>query len=134
MNKSLCLPVCLLAVTLVGLSAATVARAQDSAEATHEGTLAAPPPTLDKGDNAWVLTSSALVLMMTAPGLAMFYGGLVRKKNVVNVFMQCFFLMGLNTVLWGLCCYSLCFGGTGAWLGDTSLFFMKGVESTWTES
>ena len=53
------------------------------------------------GDTAWMLTSSALVLFMTAPGLAMFYGGLVRKKNVLGVMMQCVFLMGLMTVIWG---------------------------------
>ena len=58
---------------------------------------------LDRGDNAWMLASSALVLMMTAPGLAMFYGGLVRKKNVLSVMMQCIFLMGLMTVIWAHC-------------------------------
>src|SRR4029078_1424727 len=62
------------------------------------------------GHNAWMLTSSALVLFMTAPGLAMFYSGLVRKKNVLGVMMQCLFLMGLMTVLWGLYGYSLSFG------------------------
>src|SRR5690606_12686698 len=55
---------------------------------------------LNSGDNAWLLTSSALVLMMTAPGLAMFYSGLVRRKNVLGVMMQCMFLMGLMTVVW----------------------------------
>jgi Amt family ammonium transporter len=64
------------------------------------------------GHNAWMLTSSALVLFMTAPGLAMFYSGLVRKKNVLGVMMQCLFLMGLMTVIWGLYGYSLAFGGT----------------------
>ena len=58
------------------------------------------------GDNAWMLTSSALVLMMTAPGLAMFYSGLVRKKNVLSVMMQCIFLMCLMTVIWAL--YGFC--------------------------
>ena len=62
------------------------------------------------GHNAWMLTSSALVLFMTAPGLAMFYGGLVRKKNVLSVIMQCLFLMALMTVIWGLYGYSLAFG------------------------
>ncbi|HVU86524.1 MAG TPA: ammonium transporter [Pirellulales bacterium] len=93
-----------------------------------------PQPPLDKGDNAWMLTSSALVLMMTAPGLAMFYGGLVRKKNVVNVFMQCFFLMGMNTVLWALFCYSLCFSGSNPYIGDTKMFFMEGVGGQWDDS
>ena len=62
------------------------------------------------GNNAWMLTSSALVLFMTAPGLAMFYGGLVRKKNVLSVIMQCLFLMAMMTVIWGLYGYSLAFG------------------------
>ncbi len=62
------------------------------------------------GHNAWMLTSSALVLFMTAPGLAMFYGGLVRKKNVLGVIMQCLFLMAMMTVIWGLYGYSLAFG------------------------
>ena len=63
------------------------------------------------GHNSWMLTSSALVLFMTAPGLAMFYGGLVRKKNVLGVVMQCVFLMALMTVVWALWGYSLAFGG-----------------------
>ena len=69
---------------------------------------AAPPapsaavPTLDTGDNAWMLTSSALVLFMTAPGLALFYSGLVRKKNVLGVMMQCIFLECLMTIIWAL--------------------------------
>ncbi len=111
-----------------------------SAEKTQEGAPAEPavnpPPVhqLDRGDNAWMLTSSALVLFMTTPGLAMFYGGLVRKKNVVSVLMQCLFLMGLMTVIWATVGYSLAFGGSEAWLGDTSFFFMKGVEPTWTDS
>ena len=62
------------------------------------------------GNNAWMLTSSALVLFMTAPGLAMFYGGLVRKKNMLSVMMQCLFLMCMMTVIWGLYGYSLAFG------------------------
>src|SRR5690606_35916560 len=66
------------------------------------------------GNNAWMLTSCALVLFMTAPGLAMFYGGLVRKKNVLSVMMQCLFLMGLMTVIWALYGYSLAFGGSDA--------------------
>ena len=61
--------------------------------------------------NAWMLAASALVLLMTGPGLALFYGGLVRKKNVLGVMMQCIFLMGLNSVIWALWGYSLAFGG-----------------------
>src|SRR5689334_17984031 len=70
----------------------------------------APPP-IDTGDTAWVLTASALVLMMTLPGLALFYGGLVRAKNVLNVLMQCMLSAGIIGVLWILVGYSLAFSG-----------------------
>src|SRR5262245_62154754 len=80
------------------------------------------------GHNAWMLTSSALVLFMTAPGLAMFYSGLVRKKNVLSVMMQCVFLMGLITLVWGTYGYSLAFGGANPYIGDMSHLFMKGVQ------
>jgi Amt family ammonium transporter len=92
----------------------------------------APKP-LDRGDNAWMLTSSALVLMMTGPGLAMFYCGLVRKKNVLSVIMQCFFLMGLMTVIWALYGYTLAFGGADAWIGNGDYLFMKGVQAEWVD-
>ncbi len=85
------------------------------------------------GHNAWMLTSCALVLFMTAPGLAMFYGGLVRRKNVLSVMMQCIFLMGLMTVLWALVGYSLAFGGDGAYLGNFDHVFMEGVQRFWNE-
>jgi len=85
------------------------------------------------GHNAWMLTSCALVLFMTAPGLAMFYGGLVRRKNVLSVMMQCMFLMGLMTVLWALYGYSLAFGGDGPYIGNCDYLFMNGVERTWDE-
>ena len=80
------------------------------------------------GHNAWMLTSAALVLFMTAPGLAMFYSGLVRKKNVLGVMMQCIFLMGMMTVIWGLYGYSLAFGGKNPYIGDGEFLFMKGVQ------
>jgi len=92
------------------------------------------PPSIDTGDNAWMLTSSALVLMMTAPGLALFYSGLVRKKNVLGVMMQCFFLMGLMTVIWALYGFSLAFSGSGPWIGDLGHVFMEGVQAEWDES
>ncbi len=108
---------------------------------------AAAPPTLEEvntkadaaalaGHNAWMLTCSALVLFMTAPGLAMFYGGLVRQKNILSVMMQCLFLMGLMTVLWGLYGYSLAFGtaeGTvlEPYVGDGDYLFMNDVSRTW---
>jgi Amt family ammonium transporter len=121
-------------------------------EATATETEAPAPPTIEEvnakadaaalaGHNAWMLTSCALVLFMTAPGLAMFYGGLVRKKNVLSVIMQCLFLMALMTVLWGLYGYSLAFGGNDAsiggkfnpYIGNTDYLFMRNVARTWSE-
>src|SRR6478672_5370078 len=64
------------------------------------------------GDNAWMLVSAALVLLMTGPGLALFYGGLVRRKNVLGTLMQSFILMAVVTVIWALFGYSLAFGGS----------------------
>ena len=101
--------------------------------------------------NAWMLVSCALVLFMTAPGLAMFYGGLVRRKNVLSVLMQCIFLMGMMTVLWAVYGYSLAFGGTAVdpstaeaevawpvgyspWVGNFDYVFMNGVQRVWSES
>jgi ammonium transporter, Amt family len=78
-------------------------------------------------DNAWMLTSSALVLMMTGPGLALFYGGLVRKKNVLGTMMQSFALMAVITVLWGLFSYSLSFGTGNSFLGGLQNVFLRGV-------
>src|SRR5262249_46290711 len=69
-------------------------------------------------DNAWMLVSAALVLMMTGPGLALFYGGLVRRKNTLAIMMQSFAMMGLITVLWALVGYSFCFGGSGSFIGN----------------
>ncbi|MBZ5528851.1 MAG: ammonium transporter [Acidobacteriia bacterium] len=78
-------------------------------------------------DNAWMLVSTALVLMMTGPGLALFYGGLVRRKNVLALMMQSFALMALVTVLWALVGYSLCFGGSGSFIGNFQYAFLRGV-------
>jgi Amt family ammonium transporter len=78
-------------------------------------------------DNAWMLVSSALVLMMTGPGLALFYGGLVRRKNILAIMMQSFALMALITVLWALVGYSLCFGGSGPFIGDFKFALLRGV-------
>lgn len=92
----------------------------------EEGTVTAAP-VIDSGDTAWLLTASALVLMMTLPGLALFYGGLVRAKNVLNVLMQCFLSAGVVGVLWILVGYSLAFGTGGAFLGDLSKVGLAGV-------
>jgi len=100
-------------------------------------TPAAPSPTAaleasvkaaqSAGDNAWMLTSTALVLMMTGPGLALFYGGLVRKKNVLATMMQSFILMALATVLWAFVGYSLSFGEGSPFIGDLRYFMLAGV-------
>jgi Amt family ammonium transporter len=84
-------------------------------------------PTIDSGDTAWVLTASALVLMMTLPGLALFYGGLVRAKNVLNVLMQCMLSAGIVGVLWIVVGYSLAFGTGNAIIGDFSKVGLAGV-------
>lgn len=89
------------------------------------------------GHNGWMLMSSALVLFMTAPGLALFYCGLVRKKNVLSVIMQCMSLMCLMTVVWALYGYSLAFGNGGfldRFIGGTDHLFMQGVQRTWNEA
>ncbi len=78
-------------------------------------------------DNAWMLVSAALVLMMSGPGLALFYGGLVRRKNTLAIMMQSFALMALITVMWALVGYSLCFGGEGHFIGSFEHAFLRGV-------
>src|SRR2546423_2308764 len=79
------------------------------------------------GDNAWMLVSAALVLMMTGPGLALFYGGLVRRKNTLAIMMQSFMLMAVVSVLWALVGYSLCFGGNGPVIGGFEHALLRGV-------
>jgi ammonium transporter, Amt family len=81
------------------------------------------------GDNAWMLICSALVLLMTGPGLALFYGGLVRRKNVLSTMMQSFALMALVTVLWALFGYSLCFHSGTRFIGNSGYLFLRGVGS-----
>jgi ammonium transporter, Amt family len=103
---------------------------------------ATPPPTLEQrltaaeaavksaqsaGDNAWMLVSAALVLMMTGPGLALFYGGLVRRKNVLSTIMHSFALMGLVTVLWAIAGYSFAFAEGNPFVGDLRYLFLNGV-------
>ena len=94
--------------------------------------LAAPafadePPKIDSGDTAWMLTSTALVLMMTIPGLALFYGGMVRKKNVLATMMQSFTICALVTIVWTVAGYSLAFTNGGAYVGDMSRFLLHGI-------
>jgi Amt family ammonium transporter len=145
-----------IAIALAGMLGMSLlynpAVAQEEAAAEEAAPAAAEtpaPPTLEEvnakvdaaalaGHNAWMLTSCALVLFMTAPGLAMFYGGLVRKKNVLSVIMQCLFLMALMTVIWALYGYSLAFGdpASASWkpyIGDGDFLFMKDVARTYPE-
>ena len=100
--------------------------AQEAAEAAAE----AAKPTIDSGDTAWMLTSTALVLMMTVPGLALFYGGMVRKKNVLSIVMQCFATTCIVTVAWMVLGYSWAFTDGGAmqsYLGGASQFMLKNM-------
>jgi Amt family ammonium transporter len=130
------------------LAAAPLSAQQTPASSATSSTTAASPATpeipkavneklaqLDKdvkaaqssADNAWMLVSAALVLMMTGPGLALFYGGLVRRKNTLAIMMQSFALMALITVMWALVGYSLCFGGDGHFIGSFEHAFLRGV-------
>ena len=79
---------------------------------------------IDTGDTAWVLTSAALVMFMT-PGLALFYGGMVRAKNVLDMLMNNFFCLGIVSVLWAVALYSLAFSGTGELIGNFDLAWMQ---------
>ena len=82
---------------------------------------------IDSGDTAWILTATALVLLMTLPGLALFYAGLVQSKNIVSVLMHHFALAALMSVLWVIAGYSLAFSGDGAWVGDLANSFMSNI-------
>ena len=82
---------------------------------------------INSGDTAWMLTSSALVLLMTLPGLALFYGGMVRKKNVLSVLMQCFAICCLMSILWMVVGYSLAFDAGNAFVGGLGKIFFKGL-------
>ncbi len=101
------------------------ARGSDAADSTVASKIPGPGP----GHNGWMMTSSALVLFMTLPGLALFYGGLVRKKNVLSVLAQCLGITGLVTILWWAVGYSLVFSPGGPLLGGLDFAFLKGVDS-----
>jgi Amt family ammonium transporter len=112
----------------LGLGLLALAAGSASAQTTG------PASAISNGDNAWMLVSSALVLMMSGPGLALFYGGLVRKKNILGTMMQTFAMMAVVTVLWAVVTYSLAFGvGSGhfaAFIGGFHNMFLKGVPLT----
>jgi Amt family ammonium transporter len=123
----------LLLPALLGLPALALAQAPASAPATQAQIAALQQAVRDAqsaGDNAWMLVSAALVLLMTGPGLALFYGGLVRKKNILGTMMQSFAMMGLVTVLWAVACYSLAFGHGNWFVGGFEHFFLRGVGLT----
>ena len=101
------------------------ARGADAANATVASNVFGPGP----GSNAWMMTASALVLFMTLPGLALFYGGLVRAKNVLSVLAQCLGIAGLVTILWWAAGYSLVFSRGSAFLGGLKFAFLRGVNS-----
>ncbi|HEX7860432.1 MAG TPA: ammonium transporter [Verrucomicrobiae bacterium] len=98
--------------------------ARPSGEAKVKSNIGGPGP----GHNAWQMVSTALVLFMTLPGLALFYGGLVRRKNVLSVLAQCLGIAGMVTILWWVCGYSLSFSGGNAFIGDFAAAFFKGIE------
>ncbi|MGN7919398.1 ammonium transporter [Lysobacter sp. 22409] len=110
----------LTAAPALALLSAGAAHAQEAA--------AAAVPVVDKGDVAWMLTSTLLVLLMTVPGLALFYGGLVRSKNVLSVLMQVLAVFSLIVLLWVTYGYSLAFGGGNAFIGTFDKLFLKGVD------
>jgi ammonium transporter, Amt family len=107
-----------------GMAAAFLAMAAAPAFAADEAKV-------DTGDAAWMLVSTALVLMMTVPGVALFYAGMVRKKNVLATMMQSFSICALVSVLWMVAGYSLAFGEGNAWIGDLSRFFLGGLAENW---
>lgn len=109
-------------------AAATPETVVTEAPAIEEATPAAEAaPTVDTGDTAWILVSTALVLLMTIPGLALFYGGMVRKKNVLSTMMFSLSAAILVSLIWVIAGYSLAFSGTGAYFGDLSKVLLNGV-------
>ncbi|MFZ1318045.1 MAG: ammonia channel protein, partial [Candidatus Nitrotoga sp.] len=115
-------PVAASTTTTVQTPVATDAVKPAEVAATH---VAAPTP--NKGDTAWVLTATLLVIMMSIPGLALFYGGLVRSKNMLSILMQVFAIFALIIVLWAIYGYSLAFTQGNAFIGGFDRLFLKGI-------
>ena len=126
MNRLFLLAAPMMAVALGAVGMPAAALAQDAAAAAAAAAPAAPA--LNGGDTAWMLVSTALVLMMTIPGLALFYGGMVRKMNVLATVMQSFAITCLISVLWYVVGYSLAFTGTGAYIGGLDRLFLNGLD------
>ena len=110
--------------------AAPAADAPAAPAAAAAPTTEAPAPIVDKGDVAWMMVSTLLVIMMAIPGLALFYGGLVRSKNMLSVLMQVMMVFSLIAVLWAVYGYSLAFGGEGVVIGNLTKLFLQGVNTT----
>ena len=114
-------------------SAAAAAPAPAATLAAAEAPAAAPAaaavPKVDSGDTAWMLTSTLLVILMTVPGLALFYGGLGRSKNMLSVLMQVFVIFSLISILWAIYGYSMAFTGDGNFFGGLNKIFLKGVTT-----
>ena len=135
----LCLTIALPAVaqtTAPATPAPTTAPSTDNGTSGNPATGAAPAAAaaeskVDTGDTAWMLTSTALVLLMTIPGLSLFYAGMVRKKNLLATMMQSFAITAIITVVWFVCGYSLAFTNGNAYIGDFSRVFLKGIEVGW---
>jgi Amt family ammonium transporter len=119
------LGICLLAMSAAALAQSSAPNSSDRIAQLEQQVAEAKT----SADNGWMLVSSALVLMMTGPGLALFYGGLVRKKNVLATMMQSFAMMAVVTVLWGLLEYSLAFGSGTSFIGSLQHIFLRGVGS-----
>jgi Amt family ammonium transporter len=117
-------------LVLAALSVCALAQTTASVESRLSAVEAAAKSAQLSGDNAWMLTSAALVLMMTGPGLALFYGGLVRRKNVLSTMMHSFALMAVVTVLWAIYGYSMAFAEGNAFIGDFRYLFLNGVGAT----
>src|ERR1700712_3508051 len=118
-----------LSALLFALLLALPALADDAAPAAAAAAAAAPagPPKIDSGDTAWMLASTALVLLMTIPGLALFYAGMVRKKNVLATMMQSFVICCIVTIVWTIAGYSIAFTTGNEYMGDFSRFLLNGI-------
>ena len=113
--------------TLLVFSTAAMAQTPQGVDAKLAALDSAVKAAQSAGDNAWMLTSAALVLLMTGPGLALFYSGLVRRKNVLGTMMHSFIMMAIITVLWALVGYSLVFAEGSPFIGDLRYVFLRGV-------
>ncbi|MFO0121259.1 MAG: ammonia channel protein, partial [Inhella sp.] len=115
------------AASAVDAASAVVATAAPAAEAASAAPAAAPAPQINKGDTAWMMVATLLVILMTVPGLALFYGGLVRAKNMLSVLMQVMVTFSLIVVLWVLYGYSLAFTEGNAYIGGFDRVMLKGI-------